>query len=295
MQGIRRRLALIVCLVLAGGLICALLVRYSPGALVDERELNQRLGEDTLAALRAEKSDRLNVWQNLRHYLDGLFHGDLGYSTSSNAPIAQLIAERAPEAGRELGVGLAGGWLLGLGLAIPIGRFRRAWVYDATSTLTTGLLLSLPTALLAYLWLMAGMKAGLVLVIVLAPRIFRFARNLLVQAYGATHVEMARARGVTESRILCAHVLPAIAPELLGLAAASASMAIGAAIPIEAICDVPGLGRLAWQAAMARDLPLLVNLTMLVAVVTTVATSLSEMMTPRQPHDSGDHLREAVA
>ena len=57
-------------------------------------------------------------------------------------------------------------------------------------------------------------------------------------------------------------------------------MAIGAAIPIETICDVPGLGRLAWQAATSRDLPLLVNLTMLVALITIAATSLAEAMTP---------------
>jgi peptide/nickel transport system permease protein len=283
MRVVVRRFVRIVCLVLAAGLICALLVRYSPGALVDERELNPHLGEDSLAALRAEKADQRNVWTNLRAYLTGLSRGDLGFSTSSNAPIAQLIAERAPETIAELGIGLAGGWLLGLGLAIPVGRFRRAWAYDAASTTVVGLVLSLPTALIAYLWLVAGMKAGLVLVVVLAPRIFRFARNLLVQAYGATHVEMARARGLSETRILWAHVLPSIGPQLLALAAASASMAIGAAIPIEAICDVPGLGRLAWQAAMARDLPLLVNLTMLVAVVTTIATSISDLTTPREP------------
>jgi ABC-type dipeptide/oligopeptide/nickel transport system permease component len=283
MRVVVRRLVRIVCLVLAAGLICALLVRFSPGALVDERELNPHLGEDSLAALRAEKAEQRNIWTNLRAYFAGLSRGDLGFSKSSNAPIAQLIAERAPETAAELGIGLAGGWLLGFGLAIPVGRFRRAWVYDAASTTVAGLVLSLPTALIAYLWLVAGMKAGLVLVVVLAPRIFRFARNLLVQAYGATHVEMARARGLSEIRILWAHVLPSIGPQLLALAAASASMAIGAAIPIEAICDVPGLGRLAWQAAMARDLPLLVNLTMLVAVVTTIATSISDLTTSREP------------
>jgi peptide/nickel transport system permease protein len=123
---------------------------------------------------------------------------------------------------------------------------------------------------------MAGAKSYLVMVIVLTPRIFRFARNLLAQADTALHVEMARARGVGETRILMSHVLPAISPQLLALAAASASMAIGAAIPIEAICDVPGLGRLAWNAAMARDLPLLINLTMIIAVATSTATAVSE-------------------
>ena len=56
MRVVVRRFVRIVCLVLAAGLICALLVRYSPGALVDERELNPHLGEDSLTALRAEKA-----------------------------------------------------------------------------------------------------------------------------------------------------------------------------------------------------------------------------------------------
>jgi ABC-type dipeptide/oligopeptide/nickel transport system permease component len=59
-------------------------------------------------------------------------------------------------------------------------------------------------------------------------------------------------------------------------------MAFGAAIPIEAICDVPGLGRLAWQSAMARDLPVLVSLTMLIALATMMAMAISEAVSPRE-------------
>ena len=258
-----RNLARIVVLVLAAGLVCALMVSYAPGTAVDERELDRRLNEESLRELRASKSVSGNLW----HYLSGLVKGDLGYSESNHAPIAALIADRAPETFKELAIGLAGGWILGLALAIPKRGF----------SVLAGFLLSVPTALIAYLCLMFGAKSYFVLVIVLTPRIFRFARNLVAQAYTALHVEMARARGVTESRILWTHVLPSISPQLLALAAASASMAIGAAIPIEAICDVPGLGRLAWNAAMARDLPLLVNITMIVAVATTAATALSEM------------------
>jgi len=46
------------------------------------------------------------------------------------------------------------------------------------------------------------------------------------------------------------------------------SMAIGSAIPIEALSGIAGVGDLAWQAALARDLPLLVNITILVTVAT---------------------------
>lgn len=282
MRAIFTHAARMAALVLIAGLASALLVRYSPGALVDERELDRRLNEQSLAAIRAEKAAGSDVLPAFRSYLTGLAHGDLGYSKSREAPIASLIAQGAPETLREIGIGLLGGWLLGLGLAIPAGRFRQAWIYDAFWATAAGLLLALPAALLAYLCLLAGARSATVLALVLAPRIFRFTRNMLVQGYGSLHVEMARARGVRESTILVRHVLPAAAPQILALAAASASMAFGAAIPIEAICDVPGLGRLAWQSAMARDLPVLVNLTMLIALATMAAMAISEAASRRE-------------
>jgi ABC-type dipeptide/oligopeptide/nickel transport system permease component len=45
-------------------------------------------------------------------------------------------------------------------------------------------------------------------------------------------------------------------PQGLALAGVSATIALSAAIPVEVICDSPGIGQLAWQAATARDLPL---------------------------------------
>jgi peptide/nickel transport system permease protein len=282
MKAIATHAGRMLVLVLAAGLASALLVRYSPGDLVDEREIDQRLNEQSVAAIRAEKAAERDVLPAFVRYRRGMTRGDLGFSQSRQAPIAGLIAERAPETLRELALGLVGGWLLGLGLAIPAGRFRKAWIYDAVSATTAGLLLSLPAALLAYLCLVAGAKSATVLVLVIAPRIFRFTRNMLVQAYGSTYVEIARARGIREISILLRHVLPAAAPQILALAAASASIAIGAAIPIEAICDVPGLGRLAWQAAMARDLPVLVNLTMLIALATMAAMAISDAVSSRE-------------
>jgi peptide/nickel transport system permease protein len=268
-------------LVLASGIACAILVRNTPGALVDEQELDRRLSEDSLAALRTQKAEEARIGAYFGRYLRGLVRGDLGYSESNHEPIASLIADRAPETLRILAVGLAGAWALGLALAMPAGRWRRAWAYDAVSTIAAGFLLSLPAALVAYLCLIAGAPPAVVLMIVLTPKVFHFARNLIVQGYGTSHVAMARARGVGEVRIVWAHVLRGAAPQMLALLAISASMAIGAAIPIEAICDVPGLGRLAWQAALARDLPLLVNLTMLIGLVTASAMAVAEAVAQR--------------
>src|SRR5271166_4157093 len=103
-----RQIARIAVPVLAAGLACAFLVRYAPGTMVDERELDRRLSEESIRELRSKKAQNSDVWANLRRYLGGLTRGDLGYSQSNNAPIAALIADRAPETFRELAIGLTG-------------------------------------------------------------------------------------------------------------------------------------------------------------------------------------------
>jgi ABC-type dipeptide/oligopeptide/nickel transport system permease component len=53
-------------------------------------------------------------------------------------------------------------------------------------------------------------------------------------------------------------------------------MAIGAVIPIETLCGSAGIGQLVWQSALARDLPVLVHLTVLVALATCAANLFSD-------------------
>ena len=72
-----RQIARIAVLVLAAGLACSLLVRYAPGTMVDERELDRRLSEESIRELRAEKAQSSGVFNNLGHYLRGLTRGDL--------------------------------------------------------------------------------------------------------------------------------------------------------------------------------------------------------------------------
>jgi len=270
--------ARILALMIIAAVASAALARYAPGAESDTRELDPRLGAETVAALRAQAEAQHNLAAFFLTYFRGLLHLELGFSESQNAPVKELIAERASTTFRELVLALAGGLSAGIGLAILAARFRRAYLYDAGCAVLAGVLLSVPAALLAYVCLAVGGSSTLVLLLVLTPRIFLFSRNILAQAYGATHVQMARARGVPELRILVAHVLRPVSGSMLAVAAAAVSIGIGAAIPIEAICDTAGLGRLAWQAALARDLPLLVNLMILVALATTFAMALAEFL-----------------
>jgi ABC-type dipeptide/oligopeptide/nickel transport system permease component len=55
-------------------------------------------------------------------------------------------------------------------------------------------------------------------------------------------------------------------------------MAFSAIIPVEALSDSPGLGQLAWRAALGRDLPVLVCITLLLAVATVLANGGAEIV-----------------
>jgi len=262
---------------LLGGLLGATLVRFAPGFDVDERELDVRLSEQSKAALRSDHNSQRNIAHFYANYLKGLARGDLGFSRDLNRPAAELIRERFPLTIREIAIGLLVGWGLGLLLAIPAAALP-SWPVSLFTGAVSGSLLSIPAAVLALMFVWLRWPASLAIGLLLTPKIFAYARNLLRHGYGLPHVLTARSKGVGELRVLLWHVVPPAAPQMLALAGVSVSVALGAAIPIEALCDQPGIGQLAWQAALARDLVLLVNLTLIVTLITVIANSLSDMV-----------------
>jgi len=108
--------------------------------------------------------------------------------------------------------------------------------------------------------------------------VYQYARNLLGRSAALPHVLTARAKGLGPVRILLWHILPVAARPLFALAGVTVSLAFAAAIPVEVLCDLPGIGQLAWKAALSRDLALLVNLTMIVTLITLLANSAAEFV-----------------
>jgi peptide/nickel transport system permease protein len=263
--------------VLLGGFLGATLVRFAPGFGVDEDELDVRLSSQSIQALRAARAGDSNLFVFYFHYLGRLAHGDLGDSRTLQRPVSQLVRERLPETAKSVAAGLALGWSAGFLLAVTV-VMSRAWYLDLLGSLLVGILLCLPAAVLALLFVLAEAPARLLLGVVVFPKIFRYSRNLLKRSAALPHVLTARAKGLGNMRLLVWHILPPAAPQLLALLGVTVSVAFTAAIPVEALCDMPGIGQLAWKAAMGRDLALLVNLTMIVTLITLVANSVSDLM-----------------
>jgi peptide/nickel transport system permease protein len=269
--------AKILITVLIGGFLGATLVRIAPGFGVDEEELDARLSSQSIQALRETGANETNLFAFYFQYLNRLLHGDLGNSRTLHRPVSQLVAERLPETLKSVALGLALGWSAGFLLAVAI-VMSRAWLLDLLGSLLVGVLLCLPAAVLALLFVLAQAPARLLLGLVVFPKIFRYSRNLLARSSALPHVLTARAKGLGNMRVLVWHILPTAAPQLLALLGVTVSVAFTAAIPMEALCDIPGIGQLAWKAALGRDVALLVNLTMIVTLVTLVANSASDMV-----------------
>lgn len=271
-----RRLLLLSATLLLGGLLAATLVRWSPGFGADARELDPRLSAQTLRALRQASGAQQSVVEFYFRYLRGMLKGDLGMARSLDRPVAELLARRAPLTARWLLYGITVGWAIGLALAIGLTLKRRA-LSEAAGLACSGLLLCLPSALLALLALLLGASPAAALAVVVFPRVFRYARNLLSQAARREHVLAARAAGLGPGALVVRCILPEAAPGLIALAGVTVNLALGAAVPVEVVCDSPGIGQLAWNAALARDLPLLVNLTMVVTAVTLLVNLAADL------------------
>ncbi len=271
---IARQAASVAATVLIGGLLTAALVRHSPGFDADERQLDSRLDDSSRALIRAEHARNHDVLGFYARHMSALLHGDLGVSSSLQTPIAGLIRSRFPITAKIMAYGLAGGWIVAFTLALA-SVSSRAWArLLGVFSLAT---LSLPSAAMAVLVFVLDGPMHLVIALVLFPRLFDYFCNLLEAAYAQPHILTARAKGLSAGRILCLHVLPGCGPQLLALAGVSASMAFGAAIPVETLGDLPGLGQLAWKAALARDLPLLVTLTMLITLFTQLCNAAADL------------------
>lgn len=263
-----------------GGLLGATLVRLGPGFGVDERDLDARLNAESRQAIRAERAAEKNVgWFYLR-YLEGLIHGDFGFSRSLNRPVGELLKERLPLTLGSMAYGVLGGISIGLVLALA-SVWWHAPGTDLLAAIFSGLCLAVPAAVTALLFLWMGSGGRWAIALVVFPQVYRYAKNLLVSALQAPHVLAAQAKGLSGARVLLAHVLVPALPQLAALAGISVSLAFGASIPIEVICDTPGVGQLAWKAALDRDLPLLVNITVLVTLMTLVVNACADLALAR--------------
>jgi len=265
------RTLLVVLLVIVGS---TLLMRFAPGYLSDAREMDARYAGAARIELSAEAARSGTLWQLLSNEMHAWTKGSLGLSRQYDVPVLQLIGPRLAVTGSLMLRSIVLAWTLALCASLLSSAGRNpSMLWQAPAAV----LLAVPTAAMATLSLLAGSGGPvLVMTLLLAARDFKFLDRTLRTAWRDPCLLQARAQGIPALRLVRAHILPGIRPQLLALATLSIVTALGALVPVEVIFNVPGVGQLAWNAAMNRDLPVLLAVTMIMAIAVTLAGMTSD-------------------
>jgi len=263
------RFLLLTAMTLVAALLAGSLTGISPGSGIDALTLDPRMSDESVAALERERG--FGAW------FSRLLSGDLGESTAYGQPVVELVRERLPATAGLVGTGLLLGW--GAALAALLAALAaRSAALDTMLAGVSGVTISQPAALLALVCLHAKLPGSVAIGVLLFPQVFAYLRNLTDRILDEPHVLAAQARGVPRPIVIARHVLLRAAPTALSLFGISISIALGAAVPVEVICELPGIGQLLWEAALSRDLPLIVALTAVVAFVTISANVAAETL-----------------
>jgi len=311
---IRRRLAQalpIILIILVGNF---LLLRLAPGDAVDAYVAGLGGGADAgqIAELRARWGlDRL-VWEQLALYLWRTVTLDLGISYIYNQPVGLLILERLPATLLLMFSGIC--FAFSLGLTLGIAAARRAGTWADTALVAFALVAyAMPGFWLGLMmivifsvklaWLPLGgldtLGAGLTGI----ARVLDVARHLvmptiavsfiylaiylrlmragMLEIYGLDFVRTARAKGLTEGRIAWRHVARNALLPMVTMLGLQFSALFGGSVVVESVFSLPGIGRLAYDSVVARDLNTLLGIIFVSTIVVILVNLVTDLLYAR--------------
>lgn len=254
-----------------------------------------------IAHVRRELGLDKPIYTQFYDYVKGVvLHFDLGYSFYSHASVSSLIAERLP-ATISLALGAVVIWLaVGVAIGIVSAVRRRSWL-DHTAMGGALVLISAPefwlglvalflfaqdigrfpllpgagsyTGLLADpgKWLGSLVLPWLVLAAGFAAIYARLLRGSLLEALGEDHIRTARAKGLRERRVIVRHGVRGAIMPLISVLGLDLGTLLGGALLIEVVFDIPGVGRLNYDAIAQSDFPIVQGTVLLAALFIVVA------------------------
>jgi peptide/nickel transport system permease protein len=242
--------------------------------------------------------DRPLPEQYLR-FVGGLPQGDLGTSIILRRPVSDVVGERV---GPSVFL-LAYATLIALGLAVPLGivsALRRNRLADHLIRLLTLVAFAMPAFWLGLIlirslaldlgWFpVSGYGHGFVdharhltlpaitIGLFLAAMLIRSLRSSLLEVFSAEYIEAARARGLSETRIVLKHALRNSLISTITVLAVNLGWLISSAVVIEKVFDLPGLGQLLVDSIYTRDFPTIPGLTLVFGLLVIAINLLADL------------------
>lgn len=289
--------------VLGVTIITFVLTRLLPGG-VARAILGPRASPLEMAQFNHENGLDLPGWQQYFYYLNQLVHGNLGFSYRLNESVVALLQDHLPKTIILLGIST----LLALAIAVPLGimqSVRRNKLEDYFFTSVSFALYSMPPFWLALILiivfavdlnllpaegpqgaistyldpqkLLALVLPVMSLALVTIALFSRYIRSSMLDNLVQDYVRTARAKGVSTAGVLYGHVLRNALIPIVTLLGLSLPGIFSGALITEAIFNYPGMGLLFWDSSQTRDYPVLLGVTVVVAVATVVGNLLADV------------------
>jgi peptide/nickel transport system permease protein len=281
-----------------------LLISFAPGDTADVLAGESGADPAYLDLLRRHFHLDRPLAEQVGAYLFAVARGDLGFSAVQGQPVTDVIGSRL---GASLLLGataLAVAALVGVSLGI-LAAVRRGGTLDALVSLLSLLAYSIPVFWLGQLlvallavnlhWLPAGgmrsavggsgvvdvirhlVLPSLTLAALLLALIVRVTRAAMIEALQADYVTAARARGLSEARVVLRHALPNALRPTITVLTGDLGLVLTGAVLVETVFVWPGLGRLLYDSVLARDTPTLAGVLLLSAAVVFAANLLADI------------------
>lgn len=251
------------------------------------------------------------LWRQYFLYLRQLARGDLGYSFQQSRPIVQIIGDRLPRTVLLVGLSLIVATLIGVawgllaawrrGSAFDIGSLAAAMVFESTPSFWLGMIfIAVFAAGLRWFPIFGAQTAGAALAgwplvvnrarhlalplatltLITIPGMFLIMRYAMLSVLGEQFVATARAKGLAERRVMVRHamrnaLLPVATVFMLNL-----GFIVSGATVIETVFSYPGVGRLLFEAVLARDYPVIQATFFIITVSVIAANLLADLLYP---------------
>ena len=307
-----RRVLLALLSLLAVSVIVFSITAVLPGDAAQE-QLGQDATPEALAALRAQMGLNVPAPQRYVHWLAGIARGDLGQSTTTQMPVAELVASRLPNSLLLAAVTALFSVPIALSLGVASAVWRGSW-FDRVASTASVAVVSVPEFLVATLavlvfavklrWLPALSYVNdieslgqmlqafampvLSLCCVIVAQMMRMSRAAVIDQLEAPYIEMVRLKGASPMRVVLAHALPNAVGPIANAVALSLSYLLGGVIIIETIFNYPGIAKLMVDGVSQRDMPLVQACAMIFCagylLLVTTADVLGIVANPRLRH-----------
>jgi peptide/nickel transport system permease protein len=241
------------------------------------------------------------------HFLDGLLHGNLGYSYFNQEPVDTILKQDLPPTVSLVIGGLVLWLVAGLSVGI-ISATRPRSLFDRSSNVAVLIGLSLPVFVIGELLILAvfvplnqhgftwiqtgyaGPSQGLgvwtghmilpwiTLAAVQAAVYTRLTRGQLLDTLGEDYIRTARAKGLSERRVTFKHGVRSALTPVVSQLGVDVGQLLGGVVVVEAVFGLGGLGQVSVEAIYTDNLPVIIGFVIVAAAFVVVANIVVDLV-----------------